>query len=76
MEITKITSKHQATVPAQARAALGPRAGDAIEWVVGDDGVARVRKASRVDWAWMKVSEDSFAEDWLSPEDEKAWRDL
>ena len=38
--------------------------------------VARVRKASRVDWAWMKLSEESFAEDWLSPEDEEAWRDL
>lgn len=76
MEVTKITSKHQATVPAEVRAALGLRAGDAIEWAVGDDGVARVRKASRVDWAWMKLSEESFAEDWLSPEDEEAWRDL
>jgi AbrB family looped-hinge helix DNA binding protein len=50
MEVTKITSKHQATVPAKVRAALGLRAGDAIEWMVGDDGVARVRKANRVDW--------------------------
>ena len=76
MEITKITSKHQATIPAEVRAALGLRAGDAIEWVVGDDGAARVRKAGCVDWALMRVSEDSFAQDWLSSEDEEAWRDL
>ena len=76
MEITKITSKHQATVPAEVRAALGLRAGDAIEWAVGEDGAARVRKAKKIDWATMKLSEDCFAEDWLSPEDEEAWRDL
>lgn len=38
--------------------------------------MAHVRKARGVDWAWMKLSEDVFAEDWLSPEDEEAWRDL
>ncbi len=76
MQVTKITSKHQATVPAEVHAALALRAGEAIKWVVGDDGVARVRKASRIDWAWMRPSEESFAQDWLSPEDEEAWGDL
>ena len=76
MEMTKLTSKHQATVPAEVRAALGLKAGDTIEWDVDESGVARVRKAAPVDWAWMKLSQDSFADDWLSPEDEEAWRDL
>ena len=76
METSKLTSKHQATVPADVRAALGLKAGDAIEWEVGEDGTARVRKAARIDWTWMKLSEESFAEDWLSAEDEEAWRDL
>lgn len=73
--MSKITSKHQATVPAEVRAALGVKAGDTIQWDLVD-GVARVRKAEPIDWAWMKLSEESFAEDWLSPEDEEAWRDL
>ena len=74
--MSKLTSKHQATVPAEVRKALHLKAGDAIEWVVDDAGVAHVRKARGVDWAWMKLSEEVFAEDWLSPEDEEAFRDL
>jgi AbrB family looped-hinge helix DNA binding protein len=76
MEMTRLTSKHQATVPAEVRAALGLKAGDTIEWEVDQHGIARVRKADPIDWAWMKLSEESFAEDWLSPADEEAWRDL
>lgn len=76
MEMSKLTSKHQATVPAEIRAALGLKAGDAIQWEVAEDGAARVRKARPIDWAWMRLSEESFAEDWLSAEDEEAWRDL
>lgn len=76
MDMSKLTSKHQATVPAEIRAALGLKAGDSIQWEVAEDGSARVRKANRADWAWMKLSEESFAEDWLSAEDEEAWRGL
>jgi antitoxin PrlF len=75
MKMSRLTTKYQATVPADVRSALGLKAGDAIEWVV-EGGVAKVRKARDVDWAWMKLSEAAFAEDWLSPEDEEAWRDL
>ena len=76
MDVSRLTSKHQATVPAGIRTALGLKAGDAIQWEVAEDGAARVRKAPPIDRAWMKLSEQSFAEDWLSPEDEEAWRDL
>jgi antitoxin PrlF len=75
MEETKLTSKYQATVPADVRAALGLKAGDVIAWEVAD-GVARVRKAKAIDWAWHKFAEQSLAEEWLSPEDEEAFRDL
>jgi AbrB family looped-hinge helix DNA binding protein len=75
MEMTRLTSKHQATVPADVRRALELKAGDAIEWEV-TGGVANVRKVKPIDWTWMKLSEESFAAEWLSPEDETAWRDL
>ncbi len=76
MEMTKLTSKHQATVPMEIRVALGLKAGDAIEWEIGSDGEARVRKARTIDWGWLKGVESNLAEEWLSPEDMEAWRDL
>lgn len=75
MEMTKLTSKYQATVPADVRAALGLKAGDAIEWDIVD-GVARVRKARPVDWLYLKGIEANLADEWLSPEDMEAFRDL
>ena len=75
METSKITSKHQATVPADVRAALGLKAGDSIAWNVVD-GEARVRKASPVDWGWHYAISKALESEWLSPEDEEAWRDL
>jgi AbrB family looped-hinge helix DNA binding protein len=76
MEVTKITSKHQATVPAEVRAALGLKAGDAIQWEVAEDGAARVRKAEPMDWAWHHAVSKTLESEWLGPEDEEAWRDL
>jgi antitoxin PrlF len=75
MEMSKLTSKHQATVPADVRAALGLKAGDTIEWVV-DGGGARVRKAAATDWLYLRGVEANLAEEWLSPEDMEAFRDL
>ena len=75
MEMSKLTSKHQATVPSDVRLALGLAAGDSIEWEVRD-GVARVRKASPVDWLYLTGIEASLADEWLSPEDMEAFRDL
>lgn len=75
MEWSKLTSKHQATVPAEIRAALGLKAGDSIRWDVADGG-ARVRKAEPIDWQFLKGVEANLAEEWLSPEDMEAWRDL
>ena len=74
METSKITSKHQATVPADVRAALGLKAGDSIAWDVVD-GVARVRKARPLDLAFAAAVAGTLQE-WDSAEDQEAWRDL
>jgi antitoxin PrlF len=75
MEMSRVTSKYQATVPADVRAALGVSAGDRLIWEVDGD-VARVR---RIDAGTPMpnatlIDSQSFGE-WLSPEDEDAWRD-
>ena len=75
MEVSKVTSKFQATVPADVRSALGIKAGDRLAWSVRD-GVATVRLLpgdlkGRDPLTWL-----GFADEWLSPEDEEAFRDL
>ena len=74
METSKITSKHQATVPADVRAALGLKAGDSIAWEVVD-GAARVRKARPLDLAFAAAVAGTL-EEWDSEDDREAWRDL
>lgn len=75
MEVSKVTSKFQATVPADVRAALGIKAGDTIAWDV-EDGVARVRKAVPLDLMFLAGVEAGLAQEWLSEEDQAAFRDL
>lgn len=75
MEATRLTSKYQATVPADVRAALGLKAGDTIAWDVVD-GMARVRKVTAIDVLFLKGVEANLAEEWLSAEDMDAFGDL
>jgi antitoxin PrlF len=79
MEMSRVTSKYQATVPADVRAALGVKAGDRLGWEVGDDGKVNVRRLDDKidDPKWQNatlIDAKSFGE-WLSEEDEEAWRD-
>jgi antitoxin PrlF len=75
MEYSKVTSKFQATVPADIRAALGISAGDTIAWAV-QNGTATVRLLPKDLKGWDPLTWLSFADEWLSPEDEEAFRDL
>ena len=75
MEFSKVTSKFQATVPADVRAALGIKAGDTVAWSV-KDGMAVVQKLPENLQGWEPLTWMSFADEWLSPEDEEAFRDL
>ena len=75
MEISKVTSKFQATVPSDVRTALGIKAGDTLAWEVRD-GSATVRPLPKDLKGWDPLTWLSFADEWLSPEDEEAFRDL
>lgn len=75
METSRLTSKYQATVPADVRKALGLKAGDAIAWEVSADGEARVRKARPLDLAFA-AAVSATLDEWASDADEEAWRDL
>lgn len=73
MQSSRITSKYQATIPSDVRAALGVGAGDRLRWEVCDDEV-RVRAAlkegleegratvldSNVFWEWLDDLDDDL----------------
>ncbi|MDB5702550.1 MAG: transcriptional regulator, AbrB family [Sphingomonadales bacterium] len=76
MEMSRITSKYQATVPADVRTALGVTAGDQILWKV-ENGIAHVRKVRKpIDQEWHAAISATLADEWLSDEDEEGYRDL
>lgn len=71
---SRITRKYQATIPRPVRKALGLEAGDAIAFDV-ENGTVRLRKAGPVDIAFARAVEATLDE-WNSPDDEAAYRDL
>ncbi|MBE0576214.1 MAG: type II toxin-antitoxin system PrlF family antitoxin [Desulfuromonadales bacterium] len=71
---SKITSKYQATIPEPVRKALHLKAGDAIAFDIEDHQI-RIRKARPIDVAFAKALVGTLNE-WESPADEEAYRDL
>jgi len=71
---SKLTSKYQATIPAPVRRAIGLRAGDRIAFDIEGDRIL-LRKARPLDVPFAEAVEGTLDE-WLSQEDEEAYRDL
>jgi AbrB family looped-hinge helix DNA binding protein len=74
MDVSKLTVKHQVTIPADVRTTLGVKAGDHVAFEV-EDGKVVVRKARPIDRAWAVAISETLTE-WSSDEDEQAFRDL
>lgn len=71
---SRLTTKGQATIPVEIRKALRLKEGDTVVFEL-DQGKAIIRRAEALDHAFLKLSEAAFDE-WNSPEDEAAFRDL
>ncbi|WP_317706574.1 AbrB/MazE/SpoVT family DNA-binding domain-containing protein [Methylomarinovum caldicuralii] len=71
----KVTSKGQATIPAEIRKALGIRPGDRIVWEIDAEGAVRIRRATPLDLEYLKAVESTL-EEWHSEADEAAYHDL
>lgn len=75
--VTRLTTKHQTTIPVEVRRALDLEAGDQVEFRV-DGTTVTLRKAE------PRLSEDVLfrliqthaMRDWDTPEDDEAFRDL
>ena len=75
--VTRLTTKHQTTIPLEVRRALGLRAGDQVEFSV-EGGTATLRKAAPrlpEDLAFRLIQTHAMR-DWDTPEDDEAFRDL
>jgi antitoxin PrlF len=74
MHASKLTEKFQATIPANIRTFLSLHKGDRIGFEIKDSSVV-INKITPMDYEYMKSIEHSMSE-WLSAEDEEAYRDL
>ncbi|MDQ6999016.1 MAG: type II toxin-antitoxin system PrlF family antitoxin [Mariprofundus sp.] len=71
---SKLTQKYQTTIPAPVRKLLHLQAGDAVAFDI-EDNVVHLRKARSIDLAFAQSLEGTLNE-WNSPADEEAYREL
>ncbi len=75
--VTRLTKKHQTTIPVEVRRALGLSAGDRVAFEI-EDGVVTITKARAkfLDEIAFRLIGASAMRDWDTPEDDEAFRDL
>ncbi len=74
MELARIGARGETTIPEQVRAAANLNVGDTLAFEVQADHLI-VRKMPVVQDAYLHGLEHTLNE-WNSPQDEEAWRDL
>ncbi len=74
MKVTRLSNKGQVTIPKEVRKAIGLAPGDLVAYEI-QDGVVILRRAEPFDAAFYAALSATLNE-WNSPEDEKAFRDL
>ena len=72
--VSRISSKGQVTIPKKVRETLRARPGDSVVYEI-DGNTVRMRRAEPFD-ALFHTSLSGTLEEWHSPEDEEAFRDL
>ena len=74
MKASKLSSKGQVTIPKDVRKAIGLKPGDLVSYEV-QDGIVILQRAEPFDAAFHATL-SSTLEEWSSPEDDEAFRDL
>lgn len=72
---SKLTSKSQATIPEKVRKILGLYPGDSVAFEIDKGNRVLIRKATPIDFEFAIALEGTLSE-WLSTNDEEAYRDL
>jgi len=74
MNISKLSTKGQITIPMDIRKALGIESGDLLAYELDGNSV-RIKKVEPIDAVYHMAIAESL-EEWNSPEDEDAFKDL
>jgi antitoxin PrlF len=74
MHISRISAKGQVTIPKEIREAIALEPGDLVAYEVRDGTIA-IKRVEVFDAAFHEALSKTLDE-WNSPEDEKAFRDL
>lgn len=73
-QISKLTKKYQAKIPALVRRVLHLEAGDSVSFDIEGESV-RLRKARPIDYAFTQALEETLSE-WATDADEEAYSEL
>ena len=75
--VTRLTSKHQTTIPLAVRRMLGLQAGDRVEFrVEGTTVTLREAEREMTEDLVFRLVQTHAMRDWDTPEDDEAFRDL
>lgn len=74
MKVSRLSTKGQITIPKEIRKAIGVEPGDAIAYEV-EKGVVILKRVEPFDAAFHAALSDTLDE-WATPEDQEAFRDL
>ena len=73
---SKLTSKCQTTIPEKIRGILDLHPGDSVVFEATQDKKIFIRKANLIDFEFARALEGTLVSEWLSENDEEAYRDL
>lgn len=73
--VSRLTSKHQATIPKEIRTHLHLESGDEILYELLPDNTVIVRKTYPLDISYLQALSSTMTE-WESNEDEEAYKNL
>ncbi|MFZ0132703.1 MAG: AbrB/MazE/SpoVT family DNA-binding domain-containing protein [Desulfobacterales bacterium] len=74
MHISKLSAKGQVTIPMEIRKALGIEPGDLVAYEIQGHSI-RLKRIAPFDAAFHSAVSETL-EEWNSPEDDEAFRDL
>lgn len=75
MPASRLTKKHQATIPKEICTFLDLDSGDSVAFLIQNDEVV-LRKSSGLDAEYARAIQSSLSEEWASKEDSELFNDL
>ncbi|WP_370173667.1 AbrB/MazE/SpoVT family DNA-binding domain-containing protein [Sphingobium abikonense] len=74
MKGSKLTIKHQVTIPRDVRQALSLKAGDQVDFAI-ENGRAILTRVDESDMEWARFIQTQMPE-WSDPHEDTYWADL